>query len=221
MIGILSDSQGDLAAFGAAYDLLRQKGARRFIFAGGRYNDLDEWIGQQKAKLKVASAYTAGDFLTDIANFLDAKEQVSRPPAFFEEDPDGKQEELEKVKGRFIRVPDKASLQYRDESVPHKAVDMLGDALCCIVHDKNDLSRDDLMNAPVFIHGKGAEPKVVQIGPRFFITPGMLSGAPQQTCALLEIVEKNLRFSAFQLDGKVVVEGQLLVLDRRTKLSVK
>jgi hypothetical protein len=101
------------------------------------------------------------------------------------------------------------------------AMDMLGDVLCCVVHDKNDLSRDDLMNATVFIHGRAPEPKVVQIGPRFFVTAGQLTGAARQTCGLLEVVERNLRFSAFALDGSTALDGQLLAVERRTKLSVK
>lgn len=220
MIGILADSQGDLAAFAAAYRLLCAKGARRFIFAGGHYGDLDEWIDAERAKLHGTGAYSNDDFLADVTNFLAAREQVERPPAFFEGDPIEEQL-LDKVKARFVRVTDKGSLEYREDSAPRLALDMLGDALCCVVHDRNDLTRDDLLNATVFIHGKGAEPKVVQIGPRYFITPGMLGGAAEQTCAFLSTEDRNLRFSAFRLDGKVVVDNQLLVLDRRTKMSVK
>src|SRR5262245_6656118 len=102
-------------------------------------------------------------------------------------------------------------------------MDMLGDSLCTLVHDKNDLTRDDMLNATVFIHGKERQPKVVQIGPRFFVTPGMLTGAPEQTCALLELVEKEkvLRFSAFTLEGRVVIDQQVLPLSAKTKISVK
>lgn len=227
MIGLFSDSHGDLDAFDAAYELLRGKGVRRFIFAGGRYSDLDEWVLMRKQRARGGSTYSDTDFLTDISAFLSNQEQVSRPPAFFEDAEDAavarsqKPEDFDKVKDRFVRVPDKDSLQYREANVPTKAVDMLGDALCTIVHDKNDLDREDLLNALVFIHGREAEPKVVQIGPRFFITPGKLTGAAEQTCGLLEIVEKNLRFSAFRLDGKVLVDAQPVEIARKTKLSVK
>lgn len=226
MIGLFSDSHGDLESFDAAYELLRGMGARRFIFAGGRFSDLDEWVLMRKRKARGGRTYTDNDFLADITNFLSNQEQVSRPPAFFEEGDDGaarpvKPEDFDKVRDRFLRVPDKDSLQYRDANVPNKAVDMLGDALCTIVHDKNDLEREDLLNAMVFIHGREAEPKVVQIGPRYFITPGKLTGAAEQTCGLIEIVEKNLRFSAFRLDGKPLVDKQLIELSRKNKLSVK
>ena len=75
-----------------------------------------------------------------------------------------------------------------DPAIDKKCVDMLGDVLCCIVYDKNDLTREDLVNAQVFIHGKESEPKVVQIGPRVFLACGKLTGAAEQTCALVDTV---------------------------------
>lgn len=227
MIGLFSDSHGDLDAFDAAYELLRQKGARRFIFAGGRYPDLDEWVLMRKQRARGTSRYTDADFLADVTNFLSQRDQVDRPPAFFGDaevevgkDP-ATQVDLDRVKERFLRVPDKESLQYLDASVPNVAVDLLGDSLACVVHDKNDLTRDDLLNALVFLHGKEPEPKVVQIGPRYFVTPGKLTGAAEQTCGLIEVVDRNLRFSAFRLDGKVIVDQHVLELGRKTKLSVR
>ena len=79
----------------------------------------------------------------------------------------------------------------------------------------------DLINASVFIHGKEPEPKVVQIGPRFFITPGKLTGAAEQTCALVEVADRNLKFSSFTLQGTPIEQDKLLTLGRSTKLSVK
>jgi hypothetical protein len=89
------------------------------------------------------------------------------------------------------------------------------------VHDKNDLTKDDLLNAQVFIHGKESEPKLVQIGPRFFITAGKLTGAAEQTCGLIDTREKALRFSAFTLDGQTRIDRQPLAFGGKTKLSVK
>lgn len=222
MIGLFSDSHGDLGAFDAAYELLRSKGARRFIFAGGRYNDLDEWVLMRKDRARGGRSYTDADFLADVTNFLSNREQVERPPAFFDDEPEPTTpEDFDRVRGRFVRVPDKDSLQYLEATVANKAVDMVGDVLCCVVHDKNDLNREDLLNATVFIHGREAEPKVVQIGSRYFVAPGKLTGAAEQSCALLEQVERSLRFSAFTLDGKVLVDHQVLDVGRKTKLSVK
>lgn len=223
VIGILSDSHGDLAAFDAAYELLRAKGAQRFIFLGGRYSDLDEWILDRRERSRGGREYSGADFIEDVARWLAVTEQKPRPRSL--SIPDGALKELEEdpllVREHFLRTPERDSIQYRDPSIPRKVLDMVGDTLCCLAYDKNDLSRDDLVNALIFIHGKESEPKLVQIGPRFFLTPGRLAGAAEQTCALLERVDKDLRYSAYRLDGKVVLEPRTLVVDRRTKLSVK
>jgi len=223
VIGILSDSHGDLAAFEAAYELLRAKGAQRFIFLGGRYSDLDEWILDRRERSRGGREYSGADFIEDVAKWLAVTEQKPRPRSL--SIPDDAFKNLEEdpllVREHFLRTPERDSIQYRDPSIPRKVLDMVGDTLCCLTYDKNDLSRDDLVNAVIFIHGKESEPKLVQIGPRFFLTPGRLAGAAEQTCALLERVDKDLRFSAYRLDGKAVLEPQTLAVDRRTKLSVK
>jgi hypothetical protein len=223
VIGILSDSHGDLAAFEAAYELLRAKGAQRFIFLGGRYSDLDEWILDRRERSRGGREYSGADFIEDVARWLAVTERKPRPRSLsisFDA-----LKELEEnpllVREHFLRTPERDSIQYRDPSIPRKVLDMVGDTLCCLTYDKNDLSRDDLVNALIFIHGKESEPKLVQIGPRVFLTPGRLAGAAEQTCALLERVDKDLRYSAFRLDGKVVLEPQTLVVARGTKLSVK
>lgn len=223
MIGIFSDSYGDLQAFDAAFELLHRKGAKRFFFAGGRYADLDEWFLMRRDKERGGRSYSDTDFLADVSAWLGSQEQVARPPAFYGNTPQPflPEFDLMTIKEKFIRAPERDCLQYRDPTISRKIVDMLGDSLCCLVHDKNDLDKEDLLNATVFIHGKDPEPRVVQIGPRYFVTPGKLTGAAEQTCALLDVADKALLFSAYTLDGRTLVDGQVLSLDRRSKLSVK
>jgi hypothetical protein len=224
VIGVFSDSHGDLEAFDAAYELLRSKGARRFIFTGARYTDLDEWVLWRRQKARGGREYSDTDFLADVSHWLGSQDALPRTPSRAEAPADvASEDDRRLVMERFVRVPERESLQYRDPSINNKVMDLVGgDTLCCVVHDKNDLTRDDLLNAAVFIHGKESEPKVVQIGPRYFITPGRLVGAAEQTCALLEKVDRDLGFSAFRLDGHVVVEPKLLVLEKKSsKLTLK
>jgi hypothetical protein len=223
VIGILSDSHGDLAAFDAAYELLRAKGAQRFVFLGGRYSDLDEWILDRRERSRGGREYSGTDFLEDVERWLSVAGKKPRPRSL-----SVSREELEKeaadplrVRENFLRTPERDCLQYRDPAIPRKVLDMVGDTLCCLVYDKNDLERDDLINANLFLHGRESEPKLVQIGPRFFLSPGRLAGAAEQTCALLERVERDLHFSAWRLDGKAVLEPRVLPLERRTKMSIK
>jgi hypothetical protein len=130
-------------------------------------------------------------------------------------------EELAQMSERVLRAPERGSLEYQDRAIPKKALDMLGDTLCCVVHDKNDLDKEDMQNAMVLVHGKDLEAKVVQIGARFFVTPGRLTGGKQPTVGILDVQDKQVTFSAFTLDGSPVLEPQVLPLGGRTKLSVK
>ncbi len=223
MIGVFSDSHGDLEAFDAAYELLRSQGARRFLFTGARYTDLDEWVLWRRQRSPGGPGYSDAGFLADVTNWIGTQDALPRTPARAAVPADlASEDDRRLVMERFVRVPERESLQYRDPSINNKAMDLVGDTLCCVVHDKNDLTRDDLLNAVVFIHGKEPEPKVVQIGPRYFLTPGRLVGAAEQTCALLEKVDKDLRFTAFRLDGHVVLEPRVLVLEKKSsKLTLK
>lgn len=220
-IGIFADSNGDLKVLDAALKLLSTKGAQRFLFAGGRYADLDDWVKWKRDEARALTDYTDADFLEDISNYLADADQVDRPPAFGNAYELARtNEELRRLAARVIRTPEKGSLQYQDPKCPKKAMDMLGDTLCCVVHDKNDLDKEDMVNAVLLVHGNEKEPKVVQIGPRYFLTPGSLQGG-KPTVGILELADKALKFSAFTLEGEPVLEPQVLQIAAKKKVSVK
>lgn len=222
-IGVFSDSDGDLALFDAALRFLADRGARRFFFAGNRYVDLDEWVKRKRDEMKAQTDYSDGDFLADVSRFLIGLDQVDRPAAFGTAHEIARAiEELTRMKDKVVRTPERGSLEY--ESRPRKAMDMLGDVICCVVYDKNDLHKEDMTNAAVLVHGKEGEPKVVQIGARVFVTPGRLKGGAQPTVGLIEQVERQLTFSAFTLDGEALIDKQSLLpagTQSRSKISAK
>lgn len=221
-IGVFSDSEGDLEVFDAALKFLAAKGARRFLFAGGRYADLDEWVKWKREEVREASDYSDGDFLEDVERFLIGLEQVERPAAFGTAYESIRAiEELTRMKDKILRAPEKGSLAYKDSAVPNKVMDLLGDTLCCLVHDKNDLSKEDMVNAVVLVHGKEPEPGVVQIGPRTFVSPGRLKGGKRPIVGLLDVTDRQLTFSAFTLDGKTVIDKQVVNTGGKSKVSVK
>lgn len=221
-IGVFSDSDGDLTAFDAALKLLASKGARRFLFAGGRFADLDEWVRWKREEVKAKSDYSSQDFLEDVKRYLIGHEQLDRPAAFGTAHEEMREiEELTRMKDKILRAPEKGSLAYQDTAVPRKVLEMVGDSLCCLVHDKNDLDKEDMINALVLVHGKDADPKVVQIGPRTFITPGTLKG-DKPTVGLIEQQDRSVTFSAFTLDGRELISKQPIQLGGgKTKISVK
>jgi hypothetical protein len=222
-IGVFSDSEGDLEAFDAALKFLAAKGARRFLFAGGRYEDLDEWVKWKREEVRAQSDYSNADFLEDLQRYLVGLEQLERPAAFGTAYESVRAiEELTRMKDKVLRAPEKGSLAYQDSSIPKKVMDLLGDTLCCVVHDKNDLNKEDMVNAVVLVHGKEPEPQVVHIGPRVFVSPGRLKGGKRPVVGLLEAAERQLYFSAFTLDGKTIIDRQVLNTGSgRPKVSVK
>ena len=221
-IGVFSDSDGNLDAFDAALKFLAARGARRFLFAGGRFDDLDDWVKWKREEVKQQSDYSSKDFLEDVQRYLIGLEQVDRPAAFGTAHEQVRAiEELTRLKDKVLRAPEKGCLAYQDASIPNKVMELLGDALCCLVHDKNDLDKEDLINAVVLVHGKEAEPKVVSIGPRTFLTPGRLAGQ-NPTVGLIEAADRQVHFSVFGLDGTPVIHRQpIQVGSGKTKLSVK
>lgn len=220
-IGVFSDSEGDIAAVDAALKFLAAKGARRFLFAGGRFADLDAWVKWKREEVKAQSDYSDQNFLEDVENYLVGRDQVERPSAFGTVHEQIRAiEELTRLKDKVLRVPEKGCLAYEDSAVPRKVLEMLGDVLCCLVHDKNDLDKEDMINAAVLVHGNENEPGVVQIGPRTFITPGRLAGS-KATVGLLDAVDRQLMFSAFTLTGDTIIDRQPIQLGGKTKVSVK
>lgn len=208
-IGLLADSHGDLRSFDAAYELLCAQGARRFMFAGGRYDDLDEWVRFRARQAHSSITPSGVNSVDEPETPLGDAQVVDAPP------------ELLRVQERFLRVRERGAVGGEGGDPALKAIDLIGEILCCVIHDKNDLTREDLQNANLFVHGKSALPKVVQIGPRYFITPGSVGGVGEATCGLLKLGEGGLRFSAMTLSGKALIDAQPIAVGGKTKLSVK
>lgn len=58
---------------------------------------------------------------------------------------------------------------------PARAVEMLGDRICLVVHDKKILDEEDIANAAVIVYGASPERLLKRFGPRYFFTPGPLA----------------------------------------------
>jgi hypothetical protein len=98
--------------------------------------------------------------------------------------------------------------------------DLIGDKIACLVHDKADLQRENVETATFFLHGNSAEPNVVQIGSRFFVTPGSLAGVERPAFGLLTWEGQSMEFCAFGLDGGELKKVPMNLTTRR-KLSLR
>ncbi|MFY3745874.1 hypothetical protein ACOQFB_18320 [Anaeromyxobacter sp. Red801] len=110
--------------------------------------------------------------------------------------------------GRVVRVASRADPE-RAAGAPAKVIDLLDGLLCCAVHDKAELTRDDIANATLLLHGRAPRAALVAIGPRCFVAPGRVraaaaapGAAPEPpTCAVLELGPDGFALAVLGLDG--------------------
>jgi hypothetical protein len=211
-IGLVADSKGDLDALDRACRLLlEEKGATRLIFLGGRWSDVDDLVQRRREEARGRADYSDQDFLADVASFVQ-KSAAERQGGVAHR---LKKDAVEAFASRITRVPDKESLQYRDPAVPRVQPDMVGERIAILVHDKADLKREDIEPATFLFHGNSAAPAVVQIGQRFFVTPGSLAGTSAPGFGLVQTGEKGFEFVALSLDGGETKRVTMALATRR------
>lgn len=105
--------------------------------------------------------------------------------------------------GNVVRIPSRACPEYADPA-SRKGVDLVEGMICCLVHDKAELTRDDIENSSVLFHGNSSHAALVRIGPRCFVTPGHLrSPAPEgspPTFALAEVTAREILLTVFSAE---------------------
>lgn len=123
-----------------------------------------------------------------------------------------------------VRVASRACAEYGTGAVPRKQLDLVDGRVACLVHDKSELSRDDIENATFVLHGNSAQAALVAIGPRCFVTPGHLRrpaprGSPP-SFVLLDAGPVLLEMTVFSEEAAELRKEQA-TLQRTTKLLVK
>jgi predicted phosphodiesterase len=208
-IGLASDSFGNLDALGRALDLFAREAVDRVYFLGGRLADVDAAIARRRGAREGAPVpRTDSEFL---AAFEDA---LARHAA---EDP---------IADRIVRVASRACPEAATGAVPTKQVDLVEGRICCLVHDKSELDRDDITNATVLFHGNSDRAALVQIGPRYFVTPGRLRAAPKgadgaPTFGLLEMTDRDLVLTVYSADRVAELRRDRASFAAGAKMSVR
>ncbi|MGC3999674.1 MAG: hypothetical protein QM767_20390 [Anaeromyxobacter sp.] len=195
-LGLVSDSQGEVDALVRALDAFEAARVDRVFFLGGRWADLEAALERRQARLQAPSApATAAPVPRTDLEFLAAVQgALARqvPP------PDPLASRLVRVASRDC--PEEASV------APRKVVDLLDGRICALVHDKADLSRDDIENASLLFHGKADAAALVRIGPRVFVTPGPLGPPPGGVASwgLVELDAAEVALAVHGLDGALL-----------------
>ncbi|HUL60040.1 MAG TPA: metallophosphoesterase family protein [Anaeromyxobacteraceae bacterium] len=210
-IGLVSDTYGNVGALERAIDLFARAQTERIFFLGGRLADLEVALARRRGGSRDAPVpQTDGEFLAAIRGALERQAGI---------DPDAV-----KLPGKVVSVASRACPEYETGAVPRKQMDLVAGHICCLVHDKAELTREDIANATVLFHGNSGHAALVQIGPRYFVTPGHLrdpapDGKPA-TFAMLEVSERELELVVFSADAAEVGRQQAS-FGARGKMSVR
>jgi hypothetical protein len=216
-IGLASDSFGNLEALRRAFGTLCAAGAERLFFLGGRYQDVDALLGRDECSVAPPGGRGGPDdelgFLREVENALarSAARAIVRA-------------EADRLAKRIVRVASRGCPEWRSEDASRKVLDLVDGRVCCLVHDKSDLTSDDIANSALLFHGNSGEAAMVAVGPRLFITPGHLraldpDGRPP-TFALVAIEGRTVVFTVYSVAGEII-RSERAELVQQGKISVK
>jgi hypothetical protein len=123
---------------------------------------------------------------------------------------------------RFVAA-ERARLRLRAlESLPGKdgrTIEMIGDRVAVLIHDKAQLDEDDIVSANLLVYGKSPEPLVKKIGARWFISPGML-GCPNGGVAVIEDNDESVIAEVFDAKGtRTLLETLDMVRKATTRIQ--
>jgi predicted phosphodiesterase len=188
-IGLASDSFGNLDALGVAFDVFAAMGAERVFFLGGWYADVDAVLARRRFGQPGAPVPRSdGEFLSAVEGALSRAAAIPEHP----------------LAGKVTRVASRACPEVL-AGAPRKLVDLVDGRICLLVHDKAELTRDDIGNASLLFHGNSGKAGLVQIGPRIFVTPGHLRAPDEEgrppSFALVELTPAELVLTVFAGDG--------------------
>ena len=100
-----------------------------------------------------------------------------------------------------------------------RTVEMFGDRVAILIHDKALLDEEDIYSATFLIYGKSDGPLVKKIGARWFLTPGPIDG---KDCGALVLDDQGDELVATLHDpsGRVT-QTETLAIGRVAKMSVQ
>jgi predicted phosphodiesterase len=207
-IGLASDSHGNLEPLERAIALFERAQVDRIFFLGGRVADVDAVLARRAGSRDEPVPGSDAEFLSAVRSAL-ARQAAAGTDA---------------LAGRIVRVASRACPEYETRKVPAKQMDMVDGRICCLVHDKAELSREDISNASVLFHGNSSAAALVQIGPRCFVTPGHLRraapGGQPPTFAIAEVDAREIVLTVFS-DECAELRQERVAFATAGKMSVR
>jgi hypothetical protein len=200
-LGLLGPAEGDLAALARTAELLLNRArVTRAIYLGAD-DALEDTVALWAESLVGPDASDKG--LWDRAFAVAAE---------------GSPEQIE----TFLRS-ERARLRLKSlESLPPRelrSIEMFGDRVAVLVHDKALLDEEDIFAATFLVYGKSDGPLVKRIGPRWFLTPGPI-GHGDGGAVVLDDADDEVVATFYDGAGQPV-RSERLPAARLARVSVK
>jgi len=100
---------------------------------------------------------------------------------------------------------------------PARGVEMVADRIMLMVHDKGVLDEEDIANSSIIVYGRAPKLLLKRFGPRYFFTPGPLSGNALGVVEATEEGRVTLRAISLEDASELMTE---VVGGQKTKLTV-
>ena len=100
-----------------------------------------------------------------------------------------------------------------------RTIEMVGDRVAVLIHDKADLDEEDILAANILFFGKSDAPLVKKIGARWFVTPGPI-GSVGGGVAVIDDEGDEVTISIFDTNGTLSAR-EALTVQRATKMRVQ
>jgi hypothetical protein len=100
-----------------------------------------------------------------------------------------------------------------------RTIEMFGDRVAVLIHDKALLDEEDIFAATFLVYGLSAGPLVKRIGPRWFLTPGPI-GSTQGGCAVLEDPGDDVIVTVYDGEGRTSV-SETMPVRRGPNLNIR
>jgi hypothetical protein len=100
-----------------------------------------------------------------------------------------------------------------------RTVEMFGDRVAVLIHDKALLDEEDILSATFLIYGRSDAPLMRRIGQRWFLTPGPVA-SPGGGALLLDDAGQEIVGTLYDAEGRIT-RTEVLHADRGVKLSVQ
>jgi hypothetical protein len=91
---------------------------------------------------------------------------------------------------------------------PQRTIEILDGRLVVLVHDKASLDEDDIAAAALIVFGRSSQPLIKKVGPRTFLSPGLL-GCETGGRAVLDDAGGGIRFEILAADGRATSQDAI------------